>query len=45
MYGKDGDTGKIQLKTSLTNKNKFEAGQTDEFLIEAANVGELTRIM
>jgi hypothetical protein len=33
LYGKDGDTGKIHLKTSLTNKNKFEAGQTDEFLV------------
>ena len=45
IFGKDGDTGRCQLKTSLTHKDKFESGQADEFIIEAANVGELTRLM
>ena len=45
IYGKDGETGKLPLKTSLTNRNKFEAGQCDEFLIDAANVGDLTKLL
>lgn len=36
--------GKILLKSSKTHKNKFEAGQTDEFVVEAVNIGELMKI-
>ncbi|KAJ8017682.1 Lipoxygenase-likey domain-containing protein 1 [Holothuria leucospilota] len=36
--------GQHFLKSSKTNKNKFEQGQTDEFIIEAVNIGELKKI-
>jgi hypothetical protein len=32
------------LKSSMTYKNKFENGQTDEFILEAVNIGKLHKI-
>lgn len=43
LFGEDGDTGKVPLKTSRTSKNKFERGQTDVFTIDA-KVGEVQKI-
>jgi len=34
----------INLKSSKTNKNKFERNQTDEFVVEAVDIGELRKI-
>jgi len=36
--------GVINLKSSKTNKNKFERNQTDEFVVEAVDIGELRKI-
>lgn len=43
MYGAEGDTGKVPLKTSKTFRNKFERGQTDVFTVDA-KVGEIEKI-
>ena len=32
------------MKSSKTNKNKFERNQTDEFVVEAVDIGELRKI-
>ncbi|KAK7479806.1 hypothetical protein BaRGS_00028986, partial [Batillaria attramentaria] len=37
-------TGKMFLKSSLTNKNKFERKQMDEFVLETVNIGDLKKI-
>ena len=37
-------SGVIPLKSSLTHSNKFESGNTDEFLVECVNIGELKKI-
>ncbi|XP_077979346.1 lipoxygenase homology domain-containing protein 1-like [Glandiceps talaboti] len=44
LYGESDDTGFIQLKTSKTNKNKFERGKTDEFEVEAVDIGDIKKI-
>ena len=36
--------GQNFLKSSKTNKDKFERGQTDEFVIEAVQIGEIQKI-
>nr|KAG5694176.1 hypothetical protein BaRGS_016022 [Batillaria attramentaria] len=36
--------GKMFLKSSLTNKNKFERKQMDEFVLETVNIGDLKKI-
>ena len=36
--------GKMFLKSSLTNKNKFERNQMDEFVLETVKIGELKKI-
>lgn len=36
--------GKILLKSSITNSNKFERNQIDEFIIEVIDTGELQKI-
>ncbi|XP_071103570.1 fatty acid synthase-like [Haliotis cracherodii] len=38
-------SGKIDLKKSETQKNKFERGKTDEFLLKTKDVGHLQRIV
>lgn len=44
LYGDNDDTGVVLLKSSRTHTNKFENGNTDEFLVEAVNIGELRKI-
>ena len=34
----------INLKSSKTNKNKFERNKVDEFVVEAVDIGELKKI-
>ena len=41
IFGEHADTGVIQLKTSATNKNKFEIGSVDLFIIEAEEIGQV----
>ena len=36
--------GKVELKASKSNKDKFERNQTDMFLTEAVDLGDLTKI-
>ncbi|KAG7241182.1 hypothetical protein INR49_025925, partial [Caranx melampygus] len=44
MYGTKDDTGIINLKASKTHKNKFERGMTDEFIVEAVDIGPLKKL-
>ncbi|KAM7368820.1 hypothetical protein PAMP_013127 [Pampus punctatissimus] len=44
MYGAKDDTGIINLKASKTHKNKFERGMTDEFTVEAVDIGPLKKL-
>lgn len=44
IYGDKGETEKIQLKESTTNKNPFEKGKTDKFVLNALNVGDIKKI-
>ena len=44
LFGGKDDTGTMFLKSSKTNKNKFERNQMDEFVIEAVDIGELQKI-
>lgn len=44
LCGEIDNTGKIFLKSSLTNKNKFEKNQTDKFILETVKIGELKKI-
>jgi len=39
IIGAKGDTGTLQLKTSDNTKDKFEAGRTDLFKLEATDIG------
>lgn len=43
LYGEKGDTGERKLVKSQTNANKFESGQTDVCLLEAADLGKLLK--
>ncbi|XP_022094211.1 lipoxygenase homology domain-containing protein 1-like isoform X2 [Acanthaster planci] len=44
LYGENDDTGQHFLKSSKTNRDKFERGKTDEFIIEAVDIGEIQKI-
>ncbi|CAG5986167.1 unnamed protein product [Menidia menidia] len=44
LYGTKDDTGTITLKASKTHKNKFERGMTDEFTVEAVDIGPLKKL-
>ncbi len=44
LHGQYDDTGQMFLKTSKTNRDKFERNQMDEFVIEAVDIGELQKI-
>ena len=41
LYGRHGDTGKQQLRRSHNTKNMFERARTDQFTIEAADIGQV----
>ena len=36
--------GIINLKASKTHRNKFELGMTDEFIVEAVDIGSLKKL-
>lgn len=42
LYGVNGDSGKRQLRQKF--RNLFERGQTDRFLLEMLDLGELLRV-
>ena len=42
LYGSNGDTGQRQLTKKFVNL--FERGKTDDFTIEALDLGQLTRL-
>ncbi|XP_076613401.1 lipoxygenase homology domain-containing protein 1 [Chaetodon auriga] len=44
LYGTKDDTGIINLKASKTHRNKFEQGMTDEFTVEAVDIGTLKKL-
>jgi hypothetical protein len=44
VYGERGDSGKLQLKQSSTNRNKFERNQMDVFDMEFGELGRLNKI-
>ncbi|XP_056433977.1 lipoxygenase homology domain-containing protein 1 [Gadus chalcogrammus] len=44
LFGIKDDTGMINLKASKTHRNKFELGMTDEFIVEAVDIGQLQKI-
>ncbi|XP_061733262.1 LOW QUALITY PROTEIN: lipoxygenase homology domain-containing protein 1 [Nerophis ophidion] len=44
LYGTKDDTGIINLKSSKTHRNKFERGMTDEFTVEAVDIGPLKKL-
>lgn len=41
IYGEQGDTGKLHLRTAENTKNKFERGRTDQFVLEAVDIGKV----
>lgn len=41
LFGSKGDTGKLQLASADNTKNKFEAGRTDNFKLEATDIGKV----
>lgn len=43
LFGDNGETDPLLLDTTKTNSNKFEAGQTNEYDLEAVNVGQVNR--
>ena len=45
LFGKTGDTGNMQLKSSDNNKNKFEKGKTDLFKLEATDIGQVSPVI
>ncbi|XP_070844973.1 lipoxygenase homology domain-containing protein 1 [Chaetodon trifascialis] len=44
LYGTKDDTGIINLKASKSHRNKFEQGMTDEFTVEAVDIGTLKKL-
>uniref|UniRef100_A0A9J8ARP5 Lipoxygenase homology domains 1a n=1 Tax=Cyprinus carpio carpio TaxID=630221 RepID=A0A9J8ARP5_CYPCA len=44
IIGDLGDTGERLMFMSKNNANKFEKGNHDEFLVEAANLGQIRRV-
>ncbi|XP_054628770.1 lipoxygenase homology domain-containing protein 1 isoform X1 [Dunckerocampus dactyliophorus] len=44
LFGENDDTGIINLKACKSYKNKFEQGMTNEFTVEAVDLGELEKL-
>ena len=44
IFGKDGDTGLLHLKSSDNTGNKFERARTDLFKLEATDIGKVWNI-
>ena len=45
LLGRNGRSGRIVLKNSMTNVNKFEQGKADVFEIRCPDVGSLKKIL
>ena len=41
IFGAKGDTGKLQLRSAEYTKNKFERSRTDQFVLEAVDIGKV----
>lgn len=41
IKGDKGDTGILNLKRANNTKNKFERGRTDQFTLEAVDIGKV----
>ncbi|XP_060083246.1 lipoxygenase homology domain-containing protein 1-like [Ylistrum balloti] len=44
LYGDKGGTGKRSLKHSLSNNDKFQHNQVDQFEVEAVSLGDLQKV-
>lgn len=42
MFGNQGDTGRLPLRQSENNKNKFEKARADIFTVEAVDIGQVS---
>ena len=42
IFGTKGDTGNLKLASAENTKNKFEAGRTDDFRLEATDIGKVS---
>ncbi|RDD42008.1 Lipoxygenase homology domain-containing protein 1 [Trichoplax sp. H2] len=45
IFGAKDDTGRVRLKQSLNTSNKFERNRIDKFIIEAAQIGKIEKII
>ncbi len=43
IFGANGDTGVLWLKSADNTKNKFERARTDLFKLEATDIGKVCR--
>ena len=43
LFGELGDTGRLQLRQSQNIKNKWERARTDQFTIEAMDIGKVNK--
>jgi hypothetical protein len=44
LYGEKGQSPKMKLKNSTTNKDAFEKGNTDVFKLVTPNLGNITKL-
>ena len=44
LYGDKGQSGKLKLKQSTTNKDPFERAKLDVFKVISPNIGNITKI-
>ena len=44
LYGEQGQSEKLQLKGSKTNKDPFEKGKKDVFDLSTVNIGDVKKI-
>ena len=41
IFGDKGDTGKLLLRSAENTKNMFERSRTDQFVLEAVDIGKV----
>ena len=44
LYGENDDSGPLALKTSKTNRDKFERNKMDDFELSAVDIGNLKKV-
>lgn len=45
LFGENGDSGELAMKTSLTHRDKFERGNIDQFLFpDLLSLGQLHKL-